>query len=216
MVPEQTTGPAQQPIRADLGRPETPEERAARKAQNSRDYRQSKTPNNLVVALVASLVVVLVLVLLVVRDDQPGPAAVDYAAVAAEAQPGAPTPLAVPVLPPGWKANSASLSPASEQGFTWYIGFITPKEQFIGLEQGIDASNGWLQDLLGREPATGEVTIEGVDWQVYDRRGSDEPGNFAYSLATEVGDTSYLLHGTAEKGEFGSLAAAIATELNER
>jgi hypothetical protein len=39
---------------AELGRPETPEEEAARRAENSRLYRQRKTVNNLVYSLIVT------------------------------------------------------------------------------------------------------------------------------------------------------------------
>jgi hypothetical protein len=52
-------------IVAELGRPETPEETAARKAENSRKHRENQTLRNLVFALLSSLAVVLVLVLVV-------------------------------------------------------------------------------------------------------------------------------------------------------
>ena len=54
---------------AELGRPETPEETAARQAENSLKHRQRQTVTNLVLALGASLLVVLALVLLVPRSD---------------------------------------------------------------------------------------------------------------------------------------------------
>ncbi|PRY69333.1 uncharacterized protein DUF4245 [Glaciihabitans tibetensis] len=204
---------AQPPIRADLGRPETPEERAERKAQNSRNYRESKTPNNLVIALVASLAVVLFLVLVVVRPT-PAPAdPIDYVAVAAEAQPGVSTTLITPALPPEWRANDAKLTAARGDSFLWYIGFVTPKNQFLALEQGIDAEAGWREDFLGRASPTGQVTIEGIDWDVYDQRETDDPGNFAYSLATSVAGTEYLVHGTASDNEFALFASALSAEI---
>ena len=58
-------------IVAELGRPETPEEAAARQAESSRRYRTSKTFPNLVWALLVCLGVVLLIVLLVPRDDAP-------------------------------------------------------------------------------------------------------------------------------------------------
>ena len=206
---------AAEPIRADLGRPETPAERAARKAENSRRYRESKTPNNLVVALLASLAVVLFLVLVVVRPDQPTTGPVDYVAIAADAQPGVSATLARPVLPPGWSANRADLTPAVDESFTWYVGFVTPKKQFVALEQGIDTTPGWLPTLLDSATATGEVTVDGIVWEVFDQRRSEDPGNFAYSLATTSGNTVYLLHGTAADAEFITLASALAPDVQE-
>ena len=202
------------PIRADLGRPETPEETAARKAENSRNYRGAKTTNNLVVALLASLAIVAFLYFVVVRTDAGEPTPIDYASIAADAQPGVDTPIVVPALPPEWRANAASLQPSADESFTWYIGFITPEEQFIALEQGIDTNAGWFNSFLGQAQSTGVVTIDGIEWDIYDRRTSDDPGNFAYSLATTVGDSDYLIHGTADDAEFMAFATTLAAEVN--
>lgn len=204
--------PPQEPIRADLGRPETPQERADRKAQNSRNYRGSKTTNNLVIALVVSLAVVLATVLVVVRPEQSSVDAVDYVAVAADAQPGVDEPLADPPLPPGWSANRADLQRNTDESFTWYIGLLTPKDQFIALEQGINTNPGWFAGLLGSVKPTGTVTIDGVEWTIYDDRASNSTGNFAYSLGTTVGGSDYLLHGTAVDGEFDTLATVLAED----
>lgn len=205
---------AKQAIRADLGRPETDEERAERKAQNSRNYRGSKTPNNLVVALLTSLGVVLFLVLVVVRPNMDPAEPIDYDTVAAQAQGGVDTPLVTPVLPPEWDANAAELRRSIGDSFTWYVGFVTPEDQFLALEQGIDTSPGWLESLLESAQPTGEVEIDGITWDVYDQRDVKDPGNYAYSLATTVGDSEYLLHGTASSNEFGLFASALAAEID--
>lgn len=202
-------------IVAELGRPETPEETAARKAENSRKHRANQTTLNLVFALVACLGIVLYLVLVAVRPDQPAAEAVDYAATANQAQSDASEPLIVPALPPDWRANNASLTGESNDGQTWYVGFVTPKTQFVALNQAIDAPDAWLDDRLGSAKQTGETTIAGITWAVFDRRDQKDAGNFAYSLETTRGSTIILLHGTAEDAEFEALATAVAAELPE-
>ena len=52
---------------AELGRPETPDETAARKAASSRAHRENQTAFNLVIAIVVSVGIVVLLVLVVVR-----------------------------------------------------------------------------------------------------------------------------------------------------
>ena len=54
---------------AELGRPETPSETAARKAESSRVYRSSQTFRNLIAALLASVAVVLVIAFAVPRRN---------------------------------------------------------------------------------------------------------------------------------------------------
>ena len=200
-------------IVAELGRPETPEETAARKAENTRKHRANQTVINLVLALAASLGVVLVLVLVVVRPDQPVPTPIDYRAAASQSQGLVGEKLVAPTLPPSWSANNAQLNSADGGGNTWTIGFVTPKVQFIALEQGIGVPTSWSSGFLGRVPSTGSTTIGGIDWKVFDRRDSRDPGNFAYSLETTVGGSVYLVHGTANDAEFQTFTESLAVEI---
>lgn len=199
-------------IVAELGRPETPDETAARRAENSRKHRANQSLVNLIAALVATLGIVLVIVLVVVRPSQPLPAPVDYATIAADAQGGADAALIVPRLPDGWAANDARLDTVSGVD-TWYIGFVTPAQQFIAIDQGIDANPSWQAALLQNGPKTGETTIDGVTWQVYDNRSADKPGNLAYALATTVGTSTVLLYGTADDTEFETIATSISADV---
>ncbi|CAN5279075.1 hypothetical protein BH11ACT4_BH11ACT4_20130 [soil metagenome] len=207
---------AQRPpaIVAELGRPETPEETAARRAENSRRHRSNQTLLNLVVALVASLGIVLFLVVIVVRPQAAPVAAVDYRAIAADAQSGTSEQLIVPTLPEGWSSNRAEFGTTAEV-LDWYIGFLTPSTQFIALDQGIDANPTWRAGVLDNAKSTGAVSIDGLDWTIYDRRTVQRPGNFAYSMSTTIGASTVLLHGTASTEEFQVLAAAIAAEAGD-
>lgn len=202
-------------IVAELGRPETAEETAARKAENSRKHRANQTLRNLVFALLASLAVVLVLVLVVVRPDGTPREAVDYRAdaVASEAQAG--HMLAAPPLPVGWSANGDGITTGSDSVLAWKVGFITPSNQYIGLVQGISANPTWVANELTNTRSTGSTSIGGRDWTVYDRRTEKNPGNYAYSLSTVIGSSSIVLHGTAPTREFTALARAVAAQLGE-
>lgn len=209
---------ASQPSRAprvvaELGRPETPEETAARKAENSRRHRSNQTLLNLVLALAASLAVVLFLVLVVVRPDGTPPPAVNYRSDAVESQAEAGHTLAAPTLPSTWKANNDGLNTGSDGVVAWSIGLITPSQEFIGVIQGIKANPTWLANQLQAAESTGNVTIDGVRWKVYDRRTAADAGNFAYSLSTVTGVSSIVLHGTASRAEFATLAKAVTTQL---
>ena len=200
--------PKEPRIVAELGRPETPEETAARKAETTRKHRANQTTLNLVVALVASLAIVLFLVVVVVRPAAPPAESVDYSQIAQETG----QQLVAPVLPPEWSANDARYR--TTDGVTsWYIGFITPESQFIAFEQGLDTNPTWLAGVLDRAIATGDTTIDGVTWIVYDQRDADDPGNFAYSMSTEVTGGTIVLHGTASDAEFEQLATAVVAEL---
>jgi hypothetical protein len=204
------------PIVAELGRAETPEETAERKAAASAKRRSNQTAVNLVIALVASLGLVALLVLVVVRPNVSQLEPVDWAAVAAESGGSVDgVELIVPVLPPDWWANRAELSPGTADGVTtWEIGFITPSEKYIELSQGIDANPSWVAGKVANSPASGSQDIDGVTWQVYDRRDKDDPGLQAYALVTTVGDSTIVWSGDASDQEFATLAASVTAELD--
>ncbi len=207
--------PAARPSRvvAELGRPETAEETADRKAEASRTRRANQTLFNLVLALVASLAIVLFLVLVVVRPTAPAAKAVDYRAAASESHGSVSEPLAVPDLPKGWSANSATLDTDAGGVETWNIGLLTPDHEYIGLVQGIKADRTWVSNAVKQTPATGKATVGGASWLTYDRRESSDPGNYAYSMSTTLDHSSVVLHGTANAKEFRMLATAVLASL---
>ena len=209
---------AQKPPRvvAELGRPETPEETAARKAENSLKHRQRQTLLNLVLALGASLLVVLVIVLIVPRSDAPMEPDIDVAPIAEQAQIASDDPLAVPELPEGWRANAAELRTSTVDGVTaWYVGYLTPSDEYIGMYQGLEANPTWVAGLLERTLATGTTTIDGIEWTVYDNRDSGvDVGNARYGLTTEAGGSTFVLLGTATPEEFLTLATALVPTID--
>lgn len=201
---------------AELGRPETPEETAARRAENSMKHRQRQTVLNLVLALGASLLVVLVIVLLVPRSDTPMERDIDVVPIAEQAQVATDDDLAVPELPNGWRANAAELRTSdADQVTAWYVGYLTPSDEYIGMYQGLDANPTWAAGLLARTLATGTTTIGGVEWTVYDNRDSgDDVGNARYGLITEAGDSTFVLLGTGTPEEFETLATALVPTID--
>ncbi len=203
-------------VAAELGRPETPEETAARLAENSRSYRSRKTMNNLVLSLLATLLAVFVLVLLVPRSDSVIERNVDYRSVASQAQAGVEESLASPELPAGWHANAAEWrSGPNDRVPSWYIGVLTPENEFIGLTQAFGADPTWLSDQLQQSPAADTVSIADVQWDVYHNTAPREDrGNFDYALATAAGTSTYLLVGTADESEFVALARALAANIH--
>ncbi|MFC6354978.1 DUF4245 domain-containing protein [Luethyella okanaganae] len=202
---------------AELGRPETTDETAARKAENSRKHRARQTINNLALSLLATLALVAVIVLLVPRSDKPLDRAVDYATVAVEAQRSTRGVLANPALPEGWRSNAAELRTGSADKIqAWYIGFLTPQDQFIGMTQAFDANPSWLAAQLENTLATGTTTVGGIRWTIYDNRDSpDDLGNVRYAMTSEAGSSTYALAGTADPAEFSALAEAIAPDIRE-
>ncbi len=203
------------PVVAELGRPETPEETASRKANTSRIHREAQSFTNLAIALLASLAVVLVTVLVVVRPDPPAPPAIDYRAIAATADTSAT--LAVPDLSSQWKANSAVFDAKPADGVaTWYVGFITPDRHFIGMRQGIEANPTWVANQVRNRAATDSTMIDGVTWTVFDHREAKDVGNLAYAMTATNSHGSVVLFGTAAEAEFETIAAALSAMMSSR
>lgn len=209
-----TVRPPEGPIVAELGRPETSQETADRQAETSRLHRSNQTALNLVAALIVSLGVVLLIMLVVVRPAPAPTEPIDYGLVAAEAQPTVDAPLASPRLPAGWAANAARLETSSDVT-SWYIGFITPSEQFIALRQGIEANSTWLVHQLGSAKFSGTVTIDGVTWRLHDNRDSADAGNREYVMTAGIGASTIVLFGTAPDSEFEAMAHAVSGQLSE-
>lgn len=92
---------------------------------------------------------------------------VDYllAASGVEAQTGF-VPL-VPAQAPG-KATSARFTPTS-----WNIGFLTDKDDFVGLTQTTDSPQRVLDDIAPKAEKSGTKVINSVEWTVYTERGGD-------------------------------------------
>lgn len=207
------TDPDGRPIVAELGRPETAEETWARKDAARRSRREHQTTFNLVLALIASLGIVLFLVAVVVRPDQTVDRTVDYQQVAAQA--GVPgVTLAAPDLPKGFSSNRADYQDKTSDGVrVWTVGFVTPDRQYIGLQQGIGANASWVSNQLDQKPATGDRTIDGTKWTVYDRRDEGkDAGNHAYSLVTTFDRNTIVLSGTADDASFTTLATAVSEQ----
>jgi hypothetical protein len=214
MSPRNDKPPA---VVAELGRPETPEETAARKAQNSANHRNRQTVNNLVFSLIATVALVALIVIFVPRGNPTATRpAVDYAAVAQAAQGSEPEPLLVPKLPSSWSSNSAELrTKTADDVDAWYVGLLTPKEQYIGVTQGFGGNESWVSERVNKSRIKGQRDIAGVTWDVYDNRtSSSDAGNVEYALVTEAGDSSVILFGTADDAEFRTVASSLADQIH--
>jgi hypothetical protein len=197
--------PTREPrVVAELGRPETPEEAATRKAANSRAYRDSKTVRNLLVALGVSLLLVLGIAAIVVRPDPGPPEAVDWHAVAAQAGPA----YADPALPAGWTSNAAELRTDGDTRF-WYLGFVTPDDGFVALEQRPTRDAGWVEQHGDRRQLSAPASVTaGATWATYTHDG-EPTGNYARVWESSGTGEQFLLYGTASEADFRTLATAI-------
>ncbi|GGH38476.1 DUF4245 domain-containing protein [Microbacterium album] len=197
---------------AELGRPETPEETAARKAANSRAYRQSQSLRNLIVALAVTLGVVAIMIWGVPRGDPGERPSVDPAPVAAMAEDAYDRTVVVPDVPAGdgWRVNLAEVTPGSPA--SWNIVYVPGDTSFLRFAQGFDADATWAAQVLGGTAPSDDVVIDGITWQVYDvdpRRNA----NISYALGTQAGDDHVLLYGTSSPEKTAEVAGMIASQV---
>lgn len=209
-------------IVAELGRPETPAETAARKAETSRLYRERKTVNNLVFSLLVSLGLVLVIVLIVPRGTNTfEQRSVDVASLAQEASPSAGQTLVAPVVPEGWKAKQAELRHSKTNGVTsWYVGYTTADEAYAAVVQAFTADGSpvnetWIAEQLEKQTATGTEQLGGLQWTVYDHQDRNaDSTNVRFGLVHESADTTLLVYGTDSAEALRALAEGAAKQLN--
>ena len=201
---------------AELGRPETPDETAARKAESSRVYRSSQTTRNLVAALLATLAVVVIIVFAVPRGTPPDTGPIDVAA-AAERVSTADGRLAIaPAAPDEWAATRAAID-ADGAVRTWTVVFAPTREEipgFVRVAQGFDADAAWPARVFGGAAPTDSVTIDGVVWDRYELDPEDS-GNITAALATTAGADTVLVYGTADDADLEHVAASVAGQLEE-
>lgn len=204
---------------AELGRPETPEEKAARLAENSRKYRARKTIQNLIAAVGVSLLAVLIMVLIVPRNDNPRQDYVDYAQVARDAQPGQQAHLVVPELDESWRANEAEMRTGADKVSEWYIGLLQVSDDkaqaMVGVRQGLAANETWRYTKTGERPATGTVEIGGMTWDEYDYSSLErsEVGNNGYVLANEHNGSVYIVFSSHDPALVHEVAEAVAADM---
>lgn len=206
---------ARQPrIAAHLGRPETPAEAAARKAENSRRYRQSKSFRNLIIALVVSLAIVAVVYLGVPRGELADPPAPDAAGTAAQISEQMDRTIVVPKAPDGWGMNVAELETGAPIVWTInYNGIPGADRSFLRFAQGLDVTDAWAPQMLGGARATDTVTVDGIEWTAYEATDAASNRNISYALGVQAGADHLLLYGQVDAETAAELAGALGDDV---
>jgi hypothetical protein len=181
--------------------------------------RARQTVNNLVLALVASLGIMIAIVLIVPRDDSNRIQSVDYKSIAAEAHASSDKQIVAPELPSGWWSNSARWSPSPADGVqNWYVGFVGPKNQYIGLTQAFGINPTWLAFQLKNSAKTGTQAVGDYTWDIYEAlEPSDPPKTKDFMMVLKYNETdTAIIYGVAKPQDFVVLAEAIQSKLTER
>lgn len=139
-------------------------------APPQRSHYAMGTAANMVRSLLVILAIVIGLVLIIPRtssDNRP-PVEVHPAAVAAERD--VKWGLSEPTgLPAGWKATSVRFVTSTDKLRTWHVGYLTPDENYVALEQTKGATDEWVAAQTQRAKRTGERQAAGRTWATYDR-----------------------------------------------
>lgn len=195
---------------AELGRPETPDETAARRAESSRVHRQAQNTRNLVAALLVTLGVVAVIIFAVPRGTPPAAEPIDVAAVAEGIAEVEGHGIVAPEVPEEWRVNSARLEGDSPRTFTVVY---APEQGFIRVVQGFEADQGWPSRVLRGADADGTVTIDGVTWTRYDIPDPERAGNVSAALSTPAGDDIVMIYGMASDEILEEAARGVASQV---
>jgi len=129
---------------------------------------------------------------------------VDVAAIAANAKDVAGFTPVAPDAGDTFRPNYARWESGSGTGVpTWEVGFLTPKESFIGLVQTRKANPTWLLQQTNNAPVTGKRNAGGRDWELRDA------GKGNRSMVLQYKGTTIILKGPASLDEMSALAAAV-------
>jgi Protein of unknown function (DUF4245) len=188
--------------------------------ERAKQRRAKQTVNNLVYSLLATAAVVAVMVLVVPRPSTSLIAPVDYKGVAVQAAQSSNLPVLTPkLLAKGWYSNSARWNTKTADGVdNWYVGFVGPKNQYLGLTQGYGTNPTWTFLQLKGDLSSGTQTIGGYKWDVWQSTIKNDPAlTRDYALVTDVkraGVTDeVIIYGTASKAEFRAFATEVASQL---
>ncbi|MEJ1090980.1 DUF4245 family protein [Microbacterium istanbulense] len=197
---------------AGLGRPETAQETADRKAEASRVYRSSQTFRNLIAALIVTVAVVAVIVLAVPRGEPAARPQIDVAAVAANVESTMGSPVLVPDLPANWQVNAAELVDAAVP--VWDITVAVPEQGFVHIAQAFDADVTWAPQVLSGIAPTDSQVIDGREWDEFVVKDPSSNANISYALGTQAGSDYVLLYGSLPEEATAELASSLSTQID--
>jgi hypothetical protein len=133
------------------------------------------TPGDMIRSLAVILIPLVLLTVLFTNlpDDKPVDE-VDWRAVLAVARRDAPFPVLAPTnLPEGWRATQAEWVKAGEPfrggepsvRDQWSLGFLTPDDVFIGLDQGDRQPDNLVKEQSRDGKPDGQSTVNGQTWE---------------------------------------------------
>lgn len=177
-------------------------------------HRAKQTVRNLILSMLVSFGIVMVMVLGLPRDDSSRITPVDYLQVAQEAEASVKRQILAPAIPSDWWSNGARLENELDVQ-SWYLGFVTPDNQFIGMNQAFESNPSWLALTLQGNWQDGELLVGDKTWQIWPTLNpKNPPGTKEYAMVHEFNGSAVVLFGTAKKEDFLKLAGEISEQLD--
>jgi len=180
-------------------------------SESQRPGRYQRSGNGLLGAMLITVVAVVGFVgfrALVSDEPDVKPEDVDYLEVVGQAQDADIEPVYPADLPEGWIATRAEVLRDDPPGFD--LAMLTDDEQFVGLVWSVEPIDDLLAERVDDEDVedADPLTVEGSvarQWDGY----ADPGGDLAY--ATEVGDHSVLVYGSAPEEDLRTVVESLKT-----
>ncbi|MBT8161202.1 MULTISPECIES: DUF4245 domain-containing protein [Arthrobacter] len=163
--------------------------------------------------IIALLLCVLAFLPIVLMNPAPKSATfrpdVDVAATSANAKDVAGFTPVAPNTGETFSPNYARWESGTNNGVpTWEVGYLTPKQAFIGIIQTRKGNPTWVYQETGNAPVTGTRSAGGHDWELHDT------GKGSRSLVLNYRGTTVILSGTAGFDEFDTMATAVVKAMD--
>ena len=211
-TPDAGSAPAAQPAPASARAesvvlPQTQEDPALIAAQ--REERASKrlrqTARDMIISMLVGAAGVLALWLPFHRSTPDPVKVVDPASVIQGARAAESWPVLAPVgLPSTWRCTSARVDTALDGQDVVHLGYLTPDNAYVGLEQSATKALSFVNDstVSGRE--TGTKVVAGLTWTTY----QNDDGTHRSLVRTADGAT-YVVVGTATWDVLDGFASSL-------
>jgi hypothetical protein len=172
--------------------------------------RYQRSMSGMIGALVVTLVAITGFVAwrAINRDDlEVKPDPVDYLGAVRNIQEGGQTVVYPPTLPSGWIPTSANYRPGRDT--SWDVGILTSDNRFAGLSEQDASVEQLVENYVDADadegPAVELQSPLARSWRSFTDSGGD------YAVATEIGEETLLVYGSADPQQIRELAASLVS-----
>lgn len=156
-----------------------------------------------IVLLLVAMGVIFGIGSLITEEEETPVRAVDYTGQLSAARDLADYPVVAPRgLDAAWVPTSVDLQ-SSGGTVRWHLGFLTPTEEYVGLEQGDFEAQDLVRKYVGGLQPGGRVSAGGESWELF--RGDTDT-----ALLRRDGDVVTIVVGTAPTDQLTRFARSLA------